>query len=166
MYILSSSGDRRFGAILIYMSPTITAIRAIGAEFAARLFLPVVITCAVLSVVLIVSVFWLATLSQWWLLLLVPVMILVSVMIGVLGISWLVVRSVRPPQAKQQRRAVKAFVDKLQRVSDAVQTPKVVLLFRIIRDIAAPRKDGFIGSMTDDTTSLQRDFLQLQKLFR
>jgi len=148
------------------MNPTITVIRCVGAEFATRLFYPVAVISAILCALLVTGVLLLATLSQWWLLLLIPVVMLVCVVFGVMLITGLVIRTVRPFQTKVQRLAVKAFVDKLQRVSDAVQTPKFILLFRIVRDIAAPRKDGFIGSMTDDTVSLKRDFQALQKLFR
>jgi len=148
------------------MNPTITVIRCVGAEFATRLFYPVAVISAILCALLVTGVLLLATLSQWWLLLLIPVVMLVCVVFGVMLITGLVIRTVRPFQTKVQRVAVKAFVDKLQRVSDAVQTPKFILLFRIVRDIAAPRKDGFIGSMTDDTVSLKRDFQALQKLFR
>ena len=148
------------------MSPTITAIRAVGAEFATRLFIPIVVITAVMCTLLVLGVLSLATLSQWWLLLLIPVIIILSVTFGVVVISWLIIRTVRPVQSGHPRASVKAFVDKLQRVSDAVQTPKVILLFRILRDIAAPRKDGFIGTMADDTSSLKHDLQQLQKLFQ
>ena len=148
------------------MSPTISVIRSIGAEFARRLFVPVAVMGIILSAVLVTGVFLLATLSEWWLLLLIPVVIVVSIIFGVLAVSWLVIRTVRPPQTKTQRTAVKLYVDKLQRVSEAIQTPKFILFFRVLRDISAPRKDGFIGSMTDDTVSLKRDFSELQKIFQ
>lgn len=147
------------------MSPTITVIRAIGSEFARRLFIPVAIIGAVVFALLITGVVALGTLSEWWLLLLIPVVSLLCISAGVLAVTWLVIRTVRPTQTKTQLTAVRAFVDKLQRVSDAVQTPRIVLLFRIVRDIAAPRQDGFIGSMTDDTASLKRDFQALTRIF-
>jgi len=115
---------------------------------------------------MVVGVLLLGTLSTWWLLLLIPVVMVLCIVAAVLTILWLVIRTVSPAQTKVQRRAVKTYVDKLQRLSDAVNTPKVILLFRIVRDVAAPRKDGFIGSITDDTASLKRDFQQLQKLFQ
>lgn len=148
------------------MSPTITVIRSIGAEFAKRLFVPVAVTGIIVSTVLVTGVFLLATLSEWWLLLLIPVVMIVSVIFGVLAVSWLVIRTVQPQQTKAQRKAVGSYVDKLQRVSEAVQTPKFVLFFRVLRDVSAPRKDGFIGSMTDDTVSLKRDFSNLLKIFQ
>ena len=148
------------------MSATITTIRAIGAEFAIRLFIPIVVISTILAALLVIGVVSLSTLSEWWLLLLIPVIILISVTIGVLAISWLVVRTVRPVQTRPQLLGVKTFVDKLQRVSEAAQTPKVVLLFRIIRDIASPSKSGFIGTLTEDTSSLTRDFRDLKNLFQ
>lgn len=148
------------------MSPTISVIRSVGAEFAKRLFVPVAVTGIIVSTVLVTGVFLLATLSQWWLLLLIPVVIIVSVIFGVLAVSWLVIRTVQPPQTKTQHKAVKSYVDKLQRVSEAIQTPKFILFFRVLRDISAPRKDGYIGSMTDDTVSLKRDFSDLLKMFQ
>lgn len=148
------------------MTPIIAVIRSIGAEFARRLYIPIAILTAIICALLVTGVFLLATLSEWWLLLLIPEVIGISVVFGVLMISWLVIRSVRPLQTKAQRDAVKAYVDKLQRVSDNVQTPKIIVFFRVLRDISAPRKDGFIGSMTDDTISLKRDFSELQKMFQ
>ena len=148
------------------MSPTITVIRCIGTEFARRLFFPVAITAGVIFTLLIIGVLLLTTLSQWWYLLLIPIMILLCVAGGVLAVVWLTIRTIRPIQTRTQHTAVKTFVDKLQRLSDTVQTPKIILLFRIVRDIAAPRKDGYIGSIADDTTSLKRDFSELQRLFK
>lgn len=147
------------------MNPTITAIRCIGTEFARRLLLPITIVAGIVLTLLVIGVILLGTLSSWWLLLLIPVVMLLCIVAAVVTIMWLTVRLVTPPQTKTQRRAVKTYVDKLQRVSDAAQTPKVILLFRIVRDVAAPRKDGFISSITDDTASLKRNFRELQQLF-
>lgn len=152
-------------SILNGMSPTITVIRCIGTEFARRLLYPIAIVAGIALTLLVVGVVLLGTLSSWWLLLLIPVVMSLCIVGAVITIIWLTVRLVTPPQTKLQRRAVKVYVDKLQRVSDAVQTPKVILLFRIVRDVAAPRKDGFISSITDDTTSLKRGFQELRDLF-
>lgn len=148
------------------MSPTITVIRCIGTEFARRLLYPIVIIASILLTLLVVGIILLGTLSTWWLLLLIPAVMLFCIVAAVLTIFWLTIRLVRPAQTKTQHRAVKTFVDKLQRLSDTAQTPKIILLFRIVRDVAAPRKDGFIGSLADDTASLKRDFRELQQLFQ
>ena len=78
----------------------------------------------------------------------------------------LVIRYVTPPQTRQQKQTVKLFVDKLQRLSETVQTPKVILLFHIIRDIAAPKEHGFIGELSLETFNLKSDFKDLETMFR
>lgn len=148
------------------MKPSLLAIRAIGSEFANRLWLPVVIIAAIIAVLLIALVWWLvSSVSGWWILLAIPVTIALSVAAVLLTIFKLVIRYVAPVQTKAQRHDVKQFVDKLQSVSDAVQTPKVVLLFQIVRDIAAPRENGFIGSLMTNSGSLKGDFTKLRRSF-
>ena len=148
------------------MKPTMLAIRAIGAEFANRTYM---IVAGIAIVTLISSLglaIWLTTLSDWWWLLVITLTIVSSVVAGVLVIVKLVIRSVTPAQNSHQRTLVKAFVDKLQRLSDTAQTPKHILLFQVVRDIAAPRDNGFIATLSDETTSLRHDFTALGQTFR
>ena len=159
-YTIPASSD-----ILGTMKPSIQVIRAVGASFANRVFYPVLITCIVLTTGTAVVVVWLTTLSQWWWLLGIPVVMGICVLIGVLAITKLVIRTVTPIQTKPQKHAVKLFVDKLQRLSEATQTPKFILLFRIVRDIAAPSEKGYIGELARDTLSLKQDYNQLVQLF-
>lgn len=148
------------------MKPTVLAIRAIGAEFANRIY---VIVAGIAIVALVSSLglaIWLTTLSDWWWLLVMALIIVSSVAIGVLVVVKLVIRSVTPAQNTHQRTLVKAFVDKLQRLSDTVQTPKHILLFQVVRDIAAPRDNGFIATLSSETTSLRHDFIALSQTFK
>ena len=148
------------------MKPSLLTIRAVGSEFANRLWLPIVIIAVIISVILIGLVWWLSVnVSGWWILLAIPVSILLSVAFVVLTVFKLVIRYVAPPQNKQQRQRVGAFVDKLQSVSDAVQTPKIVLLFYIVRDIAAPRDNGFVTTLTSNSSALKGDFTKLRQTF-
>lgn len=148
------------------MKPSLLTIRAVGSEFANRLWLPIVIIAAIVGIILISLVWWLSVgVSGWWILLAIPVSILLSVAFVVLTVFKLVIRYVAPPQNKQQKQQVKTFVDKLQSVSDAVQTPKVVLLFYIVRDIAAPRDNGFVAELARKSGSLTTDFNALRKQF-
>ena len=148
------------------MKPSILAIRSIGAEFANRVYLPVAVVALVTLAGLFGLTFWLTTLSDWWWLLFALLIIVGSVVIGVLGVVKLVIRSVTPAQSKAQKKRTKAFVDKLQRLSEVAGTPKLVLLFQIVRDIAAPRENGLIASISTDTTSLKREFIELSNTFR
>lgn len=148
------------------MKSTITAIRAIGTNFANRLFYPVFFVSLVVAILLILLFGWLTIESTWWLLLFVPVMILACVGLGVLGVVKLAINYISPVQTANQRQAVRKYVDKLQRVSETVGTPKFVLLFQVVRDIAAPRKDGFIASLANDSKTLTSDFAHLVVMFR
>jgi len=140
------------------MNSSLLAIRAIAAEFAHRIFVPVVITIGIISVVLIVVMVWLLTISAWWLLLAIPLFVVIFVGGLVLAIVGIGIRFVNPGTTKAQKKTVSSFVDKIQRLSDVTQTPKIILLFRAIRDVARPSKGGFVQSVITDSTSLQKDF--------
>lgn len=152
--------------IMRYMQPYLSVIRSIGAHFANRIYVPIIFIAGIVSLVSVGFIVYLGTLHELWLLLLIPVMVVISIAIGVLVVIKLTINAVTPPQTKAQKIAVRAFVDKLSRLSETAQTPKIVLLFRIVRDIAAPKKDGFIGTLASDTTSLKKDFTELTQLFK
>lgn len=147
------------------MKPTILTIRAIGAEFAKRTFYPIVIVGAIAAIVLFGVTIWLMTLSAWWGLLLFVLISALCVGIAVFTVVFLTIRSVTPAQNPLQKKAVKAFVDKLQLLAETAGTPKFILLFRIVKDVAAPRADGYIGTLTSATTSVKKDYVALVGLF-
>lgn len=148
------------------MKPSILAIRSVGAELANRIFIPVAIIVVIISAALIGLAIWLTTLSSWWWLLVALLVIVVPVAIGILIIVKLVIKSVTPLQSRYQKRQTKAFVTKLQQLAETAQTPKFILLFHVVRDIASPRDNGFIGSTSNDTVALKRDFTALVETFR
>ncbi|HEU4830628.1 MAG TPA: hypothetical protein VFS65_00470 [Candidatus Saccharimonadales bacterium] len=148
------------------MKPSLLAIRSIGAEFANRIYGVVAIIVSAICALFLGLNLWLTTLSNWWWLLFMALIVGTSIAIGFLVVIKLVIKSVTPVQSKSQRVQTKAFVDKLQSVSDAAQTPKIVLMFRIVRDIAAPRTDGFIATLSSNTASLKRDFIALSDTFK
>jgi hypothetical protein len=79
----------------------------------------------------------------------------------------LLLRLLRPDLTASQHQAVGAFVDKLERTSENLQTPQPVIIFRVVRDIV--RRNGeqsFIASLSRDTRSLAPDFIELQKSFK
>jgi membrane protein implicated in regulation of membrane protease activity len=147
------------------MKPSILAIRSIGAEYANRIYVVVAILFALSAVVSLGLSIWLTTLSNWWWILVAILIIALSVALGVLIIVKLVIRTVRPQLTRSQKQQTKKLVDKLERLSETAQTPKFFLLFRIVRDIAAPRDNGFIANISNDTSSLKADFVALSKTF-
>lgn len=148
------------------MKPSILAIRSIGAEYANRIYLIVAILFGIAAVSTLGIGVWLTTLSNWWWILVILLIIVQSVALGVLVIVKLVIRNVRPYQTRAQKAQTKKLVDKLERLSETAQTPKFILLFRIVRDIAAPRDNGFIGHISHETKSLKNDFIELANSFK
>lgn len=147
------------------MSPIIRTIRAIGSEFARRFYRSVFFITLGIILALIGLSAWLVTYSNWWWILLAAVIIISCMALIVLGAVYLIIRSSTPRQNPFQRNATHQFVDKIQLLSDTVNTPKIILLFRITKDLLAPRQDGFIGSISHATTSLRKDYAALIKLF-
>jgi len=148
------------------MKPTILAIRSIGAEFASRIYNPILIIFLCITVVLIGVSLWLTTLSGWWWLLFVIVMLWAIIGGVLLIVAKVIIAGVTPQQSKDQAGKTRALVDRLQRVTEVTQTPKFVLLFYIVRDIAAKKTNGFISSTITDTSSLKDDFINLSNSFR
>jgi len=147
------------------MSPAFTAIRAIGTEFASRIYWPVVIVITIVFVGIVWLMVWLVMMSAWWWLLAVPVFF--SVFAGIVAclIGLAILRALTPRQNKTQRKLVTSFVDKVQRLSEITQTPKFILLFRTIRDSMNPERNGLIQSVIDDTGSLKKDYQEIVDAF-
>lgn len=147
------------------MKASFLAVRSISAEFATRLYLPIAITLTIILLCLVAISVWLTTLSSWWWVLCGVLIVLSVLEIGVFVVLALIIRVVAPLQSRAQKTQTKAFVDKLQRVADVAQTPKIVLLFRVVRDMIWTRKKGFIRTLSDDTASLKQDFVELRRTF-
>ncbi|MBC7459531.1 hypothetical protein H7200_02340 [Candidatus Saccharibacteria bacterium] len=148
------------------MNETILTVRAVASEFARRLYQPVVIGLSVSMVAVIAILIWLLTMSAWWLLLALPLFILFIAMSILIIISGIVIRSVSPLQTKHQRTSVSLFVDQLQRISEVTQTPKFILLFRVVKDVIVPAKTSFIQSVITDSASVRADFQSLVRSFK
>jgi len=149
----------------MYMSPYLQAIRAIAREFLVRILKPIFIIAIIVSVCVLALSIWLTTFSGlWWIL--VTILIIAIILVTVVSIvAWGILNLIAPRQSKAQAQQVRAFVDKLQRIADVTATPKIVLLFRLLKDGFAPSKQGFVVSMSQDVTSLKRDFTTLKDTF-
>ncbi len=148
------------------MKPFVLTVRAVGCEFAGRyeraLWFPFGMGAVGVTLVLV----WLVHFSAWWLVLAVPLWFVMIFGVCLLVVAHMVVRAFRPPLDREQRVAVKGFVDKLQRVAEVVGTPAYWLLIKVVRDILWPRKDGFIAQTATDSLTLHKDFLRVQRFFR
>lgn len=147
------------------MNPTFQALRAIGAEFARRIYVPVAVVIGVIGVAALALSFWLTTIDAWWWILFVLVALLACFWGAVLIIAWLIIRFISPSRTKTQKQKVKAFVDKLQGLSEVVQTPKFILLFRVIRDAVIPNEKSYVRSVAEHTRELKQDFQDISQSF-
>lgn len=138
------------------LTPLVLAIRAVSAEFARRVYVPVVCIAGGVALALIIVLIWLTTLSGWWWLLLAPVILFVLAGIIVALVSGLVIKLVNPAQNKEQRGLVKSLVDEIQKTSEVIQTPKFIILFRLVKDIAFPGKTSYISELSATAASLKR----------
>lgn len=137
------------------LSPLVLAIRAVAAEFAQRIFLPVVLITGGVIIVLLGVTIWLTTLSGWWWFLLAPLIVVTVLTIFATVISWTALRVLTPPQTKDQQKQIRAFVDDLQETSEAIQTPMFILLFRVVKDVLFPGKESYIGKLSSTALSLK-----------
>ncbi len=141
------------------------AVRAIGAAFAHKLWWTSTIWAAIITATLIILLLWLTHLSTWWWLLALPIGIGISVAMVMLIIFRLLITYVRPTQTTAQREQVGKFVEKLQFASEITSTPKIIILFRTIRSIAAPRSDNYLQSIFE-TKDLRKDFQSISRSFK
>lgn len=146
------------------MQASILSLRAIGTNLAMRLYLPAVLMAGVVVALVVALGLWLTSFSAWWWLLFVPIAIFGSVVIGIAFVVFMLIRYVRPEQTKTQKQAVKEFVDKLQGVADVAGTPKFIILFRVVRSIAAPNKNTYLADLAKNK-QLAGDFRELQRMF-
>ncbi len=148
------------------MESTLKAVRAVAVELFLRFYKPIVIIALIVFAVLFALSIWLVTLSAWWWLLFAVVMLWFIIALLFLTISYAIVKSVRPAQTKVQKQQLKLFVDKIERVKEVAEVPKIFIFFRIVRDAIKPSENGYITGLTGDATSLKNDFTDYRNTFR
>jgi hypothetical protein len=148
------------------MKPIVQAVRAIGAEFVRRALWPIIVVGVGVALVLLALGIWLVTVSAWWWLFLVPVVMLAAIFVILVVVVRIAVGLADSAASKEQKRAVGSYVDTLQRVAENLQTPQLIILYRVVRDVITPRPDGFIATMSQDSRTLAPDFRRLVGLFR
>ena len=148
------------------LKPALLAIRSIAAEFARRLYFPVVIIFSIIAVVLLALTIWLITISPWWTILLVLLFVAIFVVTSLLIVGYVIIKRVAPVQSKPQKLQTKGLVDKLVRVAEVTGTPKFIILFHVIKDVVSPSEKGYIAALSNDTVTLKQDFITLKDSFK
>ncbi|UTX51352.1 hypothetical protein KI440_00050 [Candidatus Saccharibacteria bacterium TM7i] len=143
---------------------TLLAVRAIGVVFGKKIWWTVVLIAAALAVVLIALCVWLTSLSGWWWILAVIVGMAISIAFVILAVFRALLAYINPTQTQEQKTAVKDFVEKLQFVQELTQTPKFIILFRVIRSVAAPSSEKYLENIFE-SRKLKADFERVVGLF-
>lgn len=146
------------------MKASLLAVRAIGSEFARNLWSGVFVVVLVISVGLVALLVWLTSLSSWWWLLAIPFGVFMSVAAVLLIVFRMLIKYVRPEQTAQQKQLVAAFAEKLQFTSEITSTPKFIMLFRVVRSIAAPKSEPYLQRLLE-TKNLKKDFQEVARSF-
>ena len=147
------------------IKPSFQAIRAVGVAFAFRLYKPVLIAFIIIACVLLLIGLGLTTINSLWIILVIFEVFLIVVVSFLLIAGYALIQRVAPDQTKEQKVLAKSLVGKMQRVAEVTGTPKFILLFNIIKDVAAPSEKGFISSLSNDSGSIKNDFVALRNSF-
>ena len=147
------------------MNSLTLTIRALTTEFARRIILPLFVIGLIILTTLIAATAWLTTLSGWWWILLSVCIIISAVFVIVSVVAITTMTAIKPRQTRAQRAAVKEFVNKLQAISDTIQTPKFVILFRIIWDAVNKNDNGLVRTLSSHTTTTKSDFDAIRRSF-
>ena len=143
---------------------SLLAVRAIGAAFANKLWWVSVVWVLIVGIILVTFLIWLTGQNSWWWLLAAPIGIGLSITAAILAVFRLLMNYVRPEQTLEQKSHIKLFVEKLQFASEITSAPKVIMLFRTIRSIAAPKSDTYLQNILE-TKDLRKDFVKIAQSF-
>lgn len=140
--------------------------RAIGAEFLRRKFKFVLMLFIAIAIITIAILFWLVNMNAWWWIFAVPMIVFLVLGVIILLIARVLVRIVQPELSTDQRTAVIAFVDRLESVTETVQTPPFMIFFYILKDTLRPRETTFIAMVIEDSVTLRPEFKVLKNHFK
>jgi len=148
------------------VNPLILAVRAIGSEFAGRIYLPLAWGIGGVLFALLLVVGWLTTVNELWWWLLVPIIIGSLLFILIFSAVGAAIHTFRPRQTKSQRKEVNSLVDKFQELSEALYMPKSLLMIRLVQDLISPSKKGFVGQIATHAFTLKPEFQKIIASFK
>ena len=145
----------------------LTAARALTAHIAQRVFVIAVII-VVVSFVILLAVIWALAhfVSAWWWLLLVPFLFIFGIL-SLLGlfIRFIILRIYSQRLRPEQKKALGDFMEKVQGLIEARGTPPQLFILITIKDLVLHRDITTIKKLIRDSSSLKRDFSELERLF-
>lgn len=147
------------------ISPLILATRSISSEFIRREYTTVLWIVGLVFVGLHLLGVWLISQSSWWWILEIFLIFLTAIAAALAALVFFLVKKLRPRQSLKQRKMVRSFVDSLQEFSETAQTPKFLLIFRLIKDAIFPSPDSLVKQLASKSTALRPDFQKIVQLF-
>ncbi len=146
---------------------TLTVARALTALIARRVIhIATIITIAVFVIIVILCGVLAYFFSAWWWLLLIPFVGWLVVFLLIRMILVLMIKQIHSERmSKVQRKALNSFIDKLWGLLEARATPIPIIVLICIKDILFYRDITTIKKFIQDSASLKRDYLELEKLF-
>ena len=149
------------------MKSQILAVRAICAEYARQAIQPLIFIAlgALLGYILLIS-FLVIQFSNWWALFFLPVIPAAFILAIGAAITITAIRLFAPHMTKEQKQLARAYVTSFTEVTGHIQTPKLLIIFKVALDIYRRRwQDGFIQKTTAQSVRLKTDFQALAKSF-
>ena len=143
---------------------TLLAVRAVGAVYGRRIWKTVALIALCIAAIAVALCIWLVSLSAWWWILAIVVGMGISIAAVVLFVFRMVLNSIDPVKTTQQKETVRVFADKLQFVKELTETPKFIILFKLIRSVAAPSSEKYLETIFE-TKKLHSDFKAVVALF-
>jgi c-di-AMP phosphodiesterase-like protein len=147
------------------MKHSFLAVRAIATEFTHRIYTPVLITAIVVALIAVVLLVWLVSISAWWWLLAIPMFFIILVAGALLVLAKVVIKMVSPEMTVYQRTSVETFVDHLQELAEITQTPKAILLYRLVKDAVSPKKTAYIESVIANASGVKAEYTAIANSF-
>lgn len=149
------------------MQSHILASRAICSVYIFEIVRPLVLSISVACFAAAGLVAYLAArLSPWWLVFIVPIGLALVLLTLVSTLVFSIARTVAPPMTPAQRQAAQEYIQNMHDVSGGLQTPKFVIIIKIILDLLKRRwQGGFIQQTATKSVRLKQDFAALATSF-
>lgn len=150
------------------MKPKLDVLRALSAIIATRAITLMRIVGFVVFALLFVGIWALGSYVNpwWWLLLIVYIPLLVAVLV-VLFVAQFLVRKLYPVKlSREQKRLLTNFTDKIQGLVEARGMGWWWFMVLNVKDIVLHRDVVTTKKLLADTTSLARDFKELEEKLR
>lgn len=148
------------------MNSHILAIRALASTLARKILLPIIIIAAIVFALVILLLLWaMSEVGAWLILIIIPIGF-IGVIIGLaLGILYKTVQSISPKMNKDQKKTTNEFIGKLEEYAELKNTPKVLIVWRIIFSALKRTPRKYIDSIVNDSAKLKRSYTDLVSSF-